>query len=103
MNAARIKMLETFRAEDPTDPFPVYALALEYQQTDREKARQLFELLLDKYADYLPTYYMAGNFFMEQDDLTRAGELWQHGLVIAKAQADYGTMKELQAALDALE
>lgn len=103
MNAARIEMLEKFIQEDPTDPFPVYALALEYQVTERTKAQQLFERLLGEHPDYLPTYYMAGIFFLDQGEVLRASEILQSGLALAKAQKDLAAARELQSALENLE
>jgi tetratricopeptide (TPR) repeat protein len=103
MNAARIEMLEKFMEDDPTDPFPIYALALEYQVTEPSKTRQLFEQLLSAHADYLPTYYMAGNFFLEQGEVERATGVLQLGLKLAKKKSDRGTIREIQAVIDSLE
>jgi len=72
MNRNRISMLEKFMLEEPADPFPVYALALEYQVTEKNKAQELFERLLRDHPDYLPTYYLAGIFFLEQNEINRA-------------------------------
>lgn len=57
MNSERIKLLEQYVEDDPNDPFNLYALALEYQKQNPAKAGKLFELLLAKHPDYLPTYY----------------------------------------------
>jgi predicted Zn-dependent protease len=103
MNTNRIALLEKFRLEDPTDPFPIYALALEYQVTESAKARHLFDELLNKHPDYLPTYYMAGNFFLEQNEANRATEVLQLGLTLAKRKNDLNTIREIRAALDVLE
>jgi tetratricopeptide (TPR) repeat protein len=102
MNPTRIEILKKYLQEDPHDPFPVYALALEYQATDPEKARQLFEDLLTKHPEYLPTYYMAGNFFIVQNEVERAIAILQHGLALAKAQKNSGTVREIQGMLDGL-
>lgn len=103
MNAARIEMLEKFMREDPTDPFPIYALALEYQVTEPAKARPLFEQLLRAHSDYLPTYYMAGNFFLEHGEVERATDVLQLGLALAKKQNELAAVRELQSVLDNLE
>jgi Cytochrome c biogenesis factor len=42
----RIDLLKKFIEEDPSDPFNVYALALEYIESNPEKAKELFEQLL---------------------------------------------------------
>jgi tetratricopeptide (TPR) repeat protein len=100
MNAARIEMLEKFMEDDPTDPFPIYALALEYQVTEPSKTRQLFEQLLTTHPEYLPTYYMAGNFFLEQGEVERATRVLQLGLKLAKRLNEFAALRELQSVLD---
>lgn len=102
MNPTRIEILKKYHEEDPHDPFPIYALALEYQATDPEKAQQFFEQLLTIHPQYLPTYYMAGIFFADQDEINRALEILLKGLTLAKAQNNPSASRELQAALDNL-
>lgn len=103
MNAARIELLEKFVLEDPTDPFPIYALALEYQVAEPAKARQLFEKLLSVHPDYLPTYYMAGNFFLELGEVERGIDVLKQGIVLAKKKMNISTIRELQSVLNNLE
>lgn len=103
MNPNRIAMLEKFMQEDPSDPFPIYALALEYQVTEKDKARQLFEQLLAHHPGYLPVYYMAGNFFLELNEPNRATEILLKGLALAKAQNSLATAREIQSVLDNLD
>ncbi|HNT51418.1 MAG TPA: tetratricopeptide repeat protein [Cyclobacteriaceae bacterium] len=103
MNRNRISMLEKFMLEEPADPFPVYALALEYQVTEKNKAQELFERLLRDHPDYLPTYYLAGIFFLEQNEINRATEIFHLGLTLAKQKKNLNTMREIQAVLDSLE
>jgi tetratricopeptide (TPR) repeat protein len=103
MNTNRIALLEKFRLEDPTDPFPIYALALEYQVTESAKARHLFDELLNKHPDYLPTYYMAGNFFLKQNEPERAIKILNLGLNLAKDKKDMNTAREIRGVLDSLE
>ena len=103
MNAERIKMLEQFLKDDPSDPFNIYALALEYQHQNIEKAEALFNLLLDQHPDYLPTYYIAGGFYADQSKTERALEILRKGLVLARTQKDLSSARELQAAIQNLE
>jgi len=103
MNKERIKMLEQFVKEDPSDPFSIYALALEYQHQNTEKAEALFNKLLDQHSDYLPTYYMAGDFFVQQANPERALEILRKGLVLAQTQKNRSSARELQAAIQNLE
>ncbi|MBX2917581.1 MAG: tetratricopeptide repeat protein [Cyclobacteriaceae bacterium] len=103
MNTKRIEMLKKFMQEDPQDPFPVYALALEYQATDPQKARLLFEQLLTNHPDYLPVYYMAGVFFVDQNEIAFGTRILERGLNLAKAQNNQATWREIKGVLDSLE
>ncbi|MBX2893901.1 MAG: tetratricopeptide repeat protein [Cyclobacteriaceae bacterium] len=103
MNPDRVEMLKKYMQEDADDPFPVYALALEYQATDAEKARALFELLLTNHPHYLPTYYMAGIFFIQCNQTDQGISILKRGLEIAKAQHNTSTVREIQGVLDNLE
>ena len=46
MSNARQEQLLQFHNQDPTDPFILYGLALEYQKSDNKKAEELFDKLL---------------------------------------------------------
>lgn len=103
MNRERIKILEQFLKEDPGDPFNLYALALEFQHENFDRAQSLFEELLAKHPKYLPTYYMAGNFYVERSDSNRAAEILKKGLVLAHQQKDLNSIREISAAIQNLE
>lgn len=103
MNSERIKLLEQYLEDDPTDPFNLYALALEYQKQNPAKAGKLFELLLDEHPDYLPTYYIAGNFYADQAQTQKALDVLRRGMVLAKSKGQNTTTRELQSAIDLLD
>ena len=103
MNHSRIDLLEKFIAEDPTDPFNYYALALEYQQTNPTKSSQLFDDLLIHHADYLPVYYTAGVFYAEMANQSKALLILNKGVELAKRISDDKTLRELQSAIQNLE
>ncbi len=94
----RIKLLLQFVEEEPNNPFNLYALALEYQNTDQNAARLYFEKLLEKHADYLPTYFHAAALFAELDELEKAQNTYQSGIKLAKQQNDQHSLRELQNA-----
>ena len=102
-NIERVKTLEQFHLEDPSDPFPIYALALEWEKQDHVKSKQYFDLLLDRFSDYLPTYYHAANNCAKLGDTDRAKQVLREGMVLAKTLNDQKTNAELQTALEALE
>jgi hypothetical protein len=103
MNHSRIDLLEKFIAEDPSDPFNYYALALEYQQTNPSKTSQLFDDLLINHADYLPVYYTAGIFYAELANETKALLILNKGVELAKRKSDLKALRELQSAIQNLE
>ena len=66
----------------PSDPFPTYALGLEYQEMGEAiKPIAFFEETMLKFSDYLPVYYQ----------------------LIARTIKDLKTMGELQEALFNIE
>ncbi len=100
MATDRIRQLEQFYQEDPGDPFNIYALALEYMHSDRQKTAELFDILLDRHADYLPTYYHAAKFFEDNDERDKAIQIYDRGIALARKVNDAKALRELQAAYD---
>ena len=98
----RIEQLHQFLEEDPTDPFNLYALALEYQKTDVPQALKFFDRLIEEHEDYLPAYYSFARLCAESGDTPKAIRLYETGLEKARVQREQKTMRELQAALDEL-
>ena len=98
----RLDQLHQFLQEEPGDPFNLYALALEYQKTDKIKAKELFDQLLKQHETYIPAYYHAGVLYMELNKNDRAQEIFETGIAEAKKQNETKTMRELQMLLDEL-
>jgi Tfp pilus assembly protein PilF len=94
----RLELLLQFYQEDPQDPFNAYALAMEYQHKDSEKARFYFDLLLEKHPDYLPTYYHAAALYAQFEQIETADSIFQKGLQLALQQQNTKTYQELQRA-----
>lgn len=102
MEQSRLDMLERYYKEDPEDPFIIYALALEYEHIDVDKAEMMYNLLAQNHPDYLPAYYKAAHFFMDRQDLARAKSLFETGIRLAGGQGDIKTLSELKAAYQIL-
>lgn len=94
----RINQLKQFAAEEPDDPFNLYALALEYLKTDANEANKIFEKLTQTHPDYLPTYYPYAQSMVERKDFEKAEMIFQKGMEIARAKNDHKTLSEIQAA-----
>jgi len=92
---SRIAQLEEFLREDPDDDFNLYALALEYLKSDQLKAHDLFSNLLRKSPGYLPTYYPFAHLLIELQQATKAEEIFEQGIELARRSGDSKTLKEL--------
>jgi hypothetical protein len=103
MNLARLKMLEEFMKEEPGNPFNIYALALEYLGLDRARSGVLFEVLLSDHPRYVPTYYHAGNFYLEQGYTDKAFQIFTTGLEMARLAGDKKAEGEIRAMMDNLD
>jgi tetratricopeptide (TPR) repeat protein len=101
MNSERIKILEQWIEEDPNDPFNKYGLAMELIQHQPERATELFDELLTEHPDYLPTYYIAAQFF-SQSNPSKAIEILEVGIELAKKQNNEKAKKEMESALGEL-
>jgi tetratricopeptide (TPR) repeat protein len=98
----RLEQLHQFFQEDPTDPFNLYALAIEYQKHNAAKAQQYFEQLMNEHENYLPVYYTLGKFYADTGDTDHAIQTFEKGIEKAKAQNETKTHRELKSALDEL-
>jgi tetratricopeptide (TPR) repeat protein len=103
MNSERIKMLEQFVAEDPTDPFNRYALALELAKSDRQRAKEIFDQLIHTNPDYVPAYYQTALLYLELSLHEAATRIIEHGIVQAKKQNNLKAAGELRGLLDEMD
>jgi predicted Zn-dependent protease len=95
---SRIEQLLKFIVEDPADPFPRYALALEYLHDDAPRARELFRELLTKFPHYLPTYYPAAQASADAGDDDETARLYKEGISLAAKLGERKTEAELRQA-----
>jgi tetratricopeptide (TPR) repeat protein len=103
MNSERIKMLEQFVAEDPTDPFNRYALALELAKSDKQKAKEIFDQLIQVNPDYVAAYYQAALLYLELSLSNEATTIIENGIVQAKKQNNLKAASELRGLLDEID
>jgi tetratricopeptide (TPR) repeat protein len=82
--------------EDPNDPFLLYALALEYHKIENDKkTEEIYNQLLKKFPEYLPTYYQAAHFFWRKGQVEKARSVFLRGIELAKQIPDNKTLIEL--------
>ena len=103
MNIERVNLLTQFLAEEPNNPFNLYALAMEYRTANPEMTQFYFDQLLTQHPDYLPTYYHAASLYAELNERHKATDLYEKGIRLAQTQQNQKTLLELQRAKRAFE
>lgn len=100
---SRIEMLQTFIAQKPRDPFPRYALALEYKNAGRlDEAQAAFAELSTLDPNYVPAYLHAGNLLVALGRREEARATYQAGITAATRAGDTHARGELEGALGSL-
>lgn len=96
----RIATFRSFISKSPTDPFPRYGLAMEHKgRGELAEAWAVFEELLAKFPDYVPTYLMAGGTLVALDRKADAADTYRKGIEVAQRRGDQHARRELEAAL----
>lgn len=98
MNNSRLDQLLAFYADDPHDPFILYALATEYLPTDPEKAKTYYETLLRDHANYVGTYYHAAKLYDQLGLKDEAEQVYKKGLKVSRQEGNMHAFAELQQA-----
>lgn len=99
----RLAYLLQLHKDQPDDPFLVYGIALEYKKADSSQAEAYFDLLLNTFPDYLPTYYQAAEYYAEKGSHEEALEIYDKGIHLAASLNEMKTLAELKNAKQNLE
>jgi tetratricopeptide (TPR) repeat protein len=100
----RIEKLMEFLAATPGDNFLQHALALEYIKIGNdEKARAIFEDILQQNPGYVGSYYHLGKLLERMQQTQEAIAIYKKGMAATKAVNDRHAYSELQGALEELE
>jgi len=103
MGSSRIDMLLGFIQQKPQDPFPRYALALEYKNANKlDEAKTQFDLLLKDHADYTAGYLHAGNLYVALGLRPEAASIYRNGIEECARRGDAHARGELEGALAGL-
>jgi tetratricopeptide (TPR) repeat protein len=103
MAFSRIDALLGFIQQKPQDPFPRYALALEYKNTGRlDEARATFDALMSAHPDYTAAYLHAGNTLVALGLRDDARAIYQRGVDVCVRRGDTHARGELEGALASL-
>lgn len=105
MNLERLLLLKEMLAENPTDSFCQYALALEYASdpSTQRQAIDVFEKLRKNDPNYLALYYQLGLLYHQQKEKELAKQVLMEGLSLAKKQGNAHTYSELEFLLDDID
>lgn len=99
----RIERIKEMLAANSGDSFLQHALALEYIKIEEdERARKLFEKLLQENENYVGSYYHLGKLLERNDKMNEAIAIYEKGMLKAKEAGDMHTYNELQTAFEDL-
>ena len=100
---SRIDMLKAFVAQRPADPFPQYALALEYKNAGRlAEAEQAFAAVMDRHPSYTAAYLHAGNTLVVLGRVSDARAVYVRGVEACRSAGDAHARGEIEGALASL-
>ncbi len=99
----RLEILKNMVAQNPSDCFSRYGLAMEYANTGEfEQAVQEYQALLAVNPDYAAAYYHGGKALEKLGRSEQARELYRKGIEATTRTGDLHTRSELEAALELL-
>ncbi len=104
MKQRRIEQLRAFIEQDPSDPFPRYALALELDAGgDIAAAVSTLEDLLARAPRYVATYQQLGTLYVKQGSTAKARAILRAGILAARQEGDNHAAREMTEDLEELE
>jgi len=99
----RIEQLTEFLKEEPNDSFLIYALSLEYvKENNPQLAIEKLLELNHRDENYLAVYYQLGKLYQSIEEIEKATEFFDKGMVIAKNEGNTKTFLELKEAKNIL-
>jgi predicted Zn-dependent protease len=100
----KIGMLKEILAQQPSDAFARYGLAMAYAaEGDVTTALAEFHRLLTEHADYTAGYFMAAQVLVKADRPAEAQERLREGIASAQRTGNQHALSEMQQLLDELE
>jgi predicted Zn-dependent protease len=96
----RTEMLTQILADNPTDAFARYGLAMEYSKAGEvETALAEFRKLLEAHPDYTAGYFMAAQTLARADRLDEARAMLRDGIASASRTGNQHARMEMEAML----
>ena len=104
MPDTRLDLLKNLVAQNPTDSFARYGLAMEYSKAgDIEHALAEFKILLEKNPDYTPGYFMAAQTLASAERVEEAKRMLVDGISSARRTGNQHAQSEMTAMLEDLK
>lgn len=103
-SARRLK-LEASLAEDPSDPFLRYGLAVQcFREGDLDEGRQrLKALIADEPDDSIAAYQQLGQSYLDAEEYDEAGQVLRLGIKKAMAKGDHHAAAEMNGLLEQMD
>lgn len=102
MNQERIATLQSLVDQDPEDVFSLYALGLEYLESDNQRSQTYFTRVLDLEPNYVAAYFQLGKLYAAAADEGEARHWLELGMNVASQVGDQHALEEMQDFLDGL-
>jgi predicted Zn-dependent protease len=100
----RIALLTEVLAQNPTDAFARYGLAMEYSNAGQvERALEEFGKLLTTHPDYTAGYFMAAQTLAKAERKEEARQMLAGGIASAKKAGNGHAQAEMEGMLAELE
>lgn len=99
----RLNLLQEMLAEDPKDSFVLFAIAKEYEKKDKATAIDAYLRLKELDPSYVGLYYHLGKIYEADGNTGQAIATYSEGIEVAKKQADFHSISELNTAKTNLE
>jgi tetratricopeptide (TPR) repeat protein len=103
MTNNRLEMLKNLVAQNPSDSFARYGLAMAYAGAgDHAQAAEEYRKLIETNPKYVAAYYHGGQALEKLGKTEEAREIYRRGIEISTQTGDLHTRSELEAVLDLL-
>jgi len=99
MHTIRIQRLKSIIVDNPNDTFALFALAKELEKTgELSEAAQLIEKLIVIDKLYVGAYYHLAKIYEQLDEIKKALNIYEGGIIVAQQLNDTHALSELKNA-----
>ena len=103
MSNPRLDALKAMVAQNPSDSFLRYGLAMEYRNAgDLDSAVREFRAITESNPDYSPAYFHGGQTLEKLGRVEEARSMYERGVEATRRKGDAHALAEMQGALDLL-